>query len=223
MGVIILAGDDSEFRQGDYIVMHSQLTSPPTAPKTTYILHTSKFTEKDIIEWSPIVSYRLVVILKKAPKLTDKSRDLVIEHRSLPRGGEDFRRPIEAFLRWDDRNRAHNEITKLPIPLTLSIWRMNRPDDIETARRIAKSSFQLSDDFIHAIFAFSVKSSPERAIKGKLDKDNDEQPHGFRRSDCYTEELIRLAPDVANHLRSVDPSGLPKGVKKRKESLTQWL
>ena len=33
MGLIILAADDSEFRVGDYIVMHREMTCLPTAPR----------------------------------------------------------------------------------------------------------------------------------------------------------------------------------------------
>ena len=83
MGVIILAGDDSEFRVGDYIVMHREMTCIPSAPGTTYILHTRKFTEDDILQWAEIVSYRLVIILDKKPKLTKKSEDYVVVHKSL--------------------------------------------------------------------------------------------------------------------------------------------
>ena len=61
MGIIILAGDDTEFKTGDYIIMHREMTCIPSAPGTTYILHTRKFTEDDIMDWAHIVSYRLVV------------------------------------------------------------------------------------------------------------------------------------------------------------------
>ena len=32
MGVIIYAGDDKDFRKGDFIVMQGEMTSAPTAP-----------------------------------------------------------------------------------------------------------------------------------------------------------------------------------------------
>ena len=83
MGIVILAGDDKEFRVGDYIVMHREMTCLPTAPGTTYILHTKKFTEEQILEWADIVAYRLVIIVETKPKLTKKSEDFVVVHDSL--------------------------------------------------------------------------------------------------------------------------------------------
>ena len=41
--------------------------------------------------------------------------------------------------------------------------------------------------------------------------------------DIYTEDLIRLAPDVANKIRIIDKEALPKGVKKTKQAVLDWL
>jgi hypothetical protein len=222
MGVVILAGDDKEFRVGDYIVMHNQITSPPTAPDTTYILHTRKFSESDILEWSPIVKYRLVVILPKLPTLTKKSEDVVIVHRSLRLGKESWSPMIDAMLRWSDRRRALPRIQQLPIPLAISAWRTNRPDDIRTARLLAAISFTLPDEYAHAVLCLFVK--PDRSkVKWAKKKKHDELPSSFRSTDAYCVDLIKLAPAVANHIRATEPSALPKGVKKRPEVVSEWL
>ena len=222
MGLIILAGDDSEFRVGDYIVMHRELTCLPTAPGTTYILHTRKFTEDDIMEWAEIVSYRLVIILDKKPKLTKKSEDFVVVHDSLKDKPDPVGPAIGAMMRWRDRKSASKLVKTLPVPLALAVWRNAHPDDIDTARRLAKVSFTLPDEYAHAVFTYSINpNKPSRKAKPK--KEDGEIPHGFRESDLYTEDLIRLAPDVANKIRTVDIKALPKGVKKTKQAVLDWL
>jgi len=222
MGVIILAGDDAEFKVGDYIVMHREMTCLPTAPGTTYILHVSKFTEDDIMEWAELVSYRLVVVLDKKPKLTKRSEDFVVVHESLKEPADNIGHAIGAMMRWRDRNAASSVVKTLPVPLALAVWRNAHPDDITTARRLAQVSFTLPDEYAHAVFTFSINpNKPSRRYKPK--KDDDEVPHGFRESDIYTEDLIRLAPDVANKVRTVDPVALPKGVKKTKQAVLDWL
>jgi len=216
MGIVILAGDDSEFRVGDYIVMHREMTCIPSAPGTTYILHTRKFTEEDILEWASIVAYRLVIVLDKKPKLTKKSEDFVVVHDSLKARPDPIQPAIGAMMRWRDRKAASKLIRQLPVPLALAVWRNAHPDDITTARRLAKVSYA------HAVFTYSINpNKPSRRLKPK--KEDYEVPHGFRLSDLYTEDLIRLAPDVANKVRTVDIQALPKGVKKTKQAVLDWL
>lgn len=222
MGIVILAGDDSEFRVGDYIVMHRELTCLPTAPGTTYILHTSKFTEEQIMEWAEIVAYRLVIVLDKKPKLTKKSEDFVVVHQSLKTKPDEIGPAIGAMMRWRDRQSASKLIRKMPIPVALAVWRNAHPDDIVTARRLADVTFTLPDEYAHAVLTWSINpNKPSRRLKPK--KDDYEVPHGFRSTDIYTEELIRLAPDVANKVRTVDIEALPKGVRKTKQAVLDWL
>ena len=66
MGVIIYAGDDRDFKKGDYIVMHGEISTAPTTPQTTFILHCESFPASMAKEWLPVVEYRLVVIPRKA-------------------------------------------------------------------------------------------------------------------------------------------------------------
>jgi len=222
MGIVILAGDDAEFKVGDYIIMHREMTCLPTAPGTTYILHVRKFTEEDILEWVNIVAYRLVIVLDKKPKLTKKSEDFVVVHESLKAKADPIGPGIGAMMRWRDRSAAHQVIKTLPIPVGLAVWRNAHPDDIATARRLAQVSFTLPNEYAHAVFAYSINpNKPSRRLKPK--KEDYEVPHGFRLSDLYTEDLIRLAPDVANKVRTVDIQALPKGVKKTKQAVLGWL
>lgn len=222
MGIVILAGDDSEFRVGDYIVMHREMTYLPTAPATTYILHVKKFTEEQIMEWADIVAYRLVIVLDKKPKLTKKSEDFVVVHGSLKNEPDPIGPAIGAMMRWRDRKAASALVKTLPVPLALAVWRNAHPDDITTARRLAQVSFVLPDEYAHSIFTWSINpNKPSRRYKPK--KDDYEVPHGFRESDLYTEDLIRLAPDVTNKVRTIDKEALPKGVKKTKQAVLDWL
>lgn len=222
MGIVILAGDDAEFRVGDYIVMHREMTCVPSAPGTTYILHVRKFTEEQIMEWVGVVAYRLVIVLDKKPKLTKKSEDFVVIHDSLKAKPDTMGSAIGALMRWRDRSAAHQVIKSLPVPLALAVWRNAHPDDITTARRLAKVSFTLPDEYAHAVFTYSINpNKPSRRLKPK--KEDYEVPHGFRLSDLYTEDLIRLAPDVANKVRTIDIQALPKGVKKTKQAVLDWL
>ena len=222
MGIVILAGDDKEFRVGDYIVMHREMTCLPTAPGTTYILHTKKFTEEQILEWADIVAYRLVIIVETKPKLTKKSEDFVVVHDSLKKLPDLIGPSIGAMMRWRDRKAAANLVKQLPIPVALAVWRNAHPDDIDTARRLAQVAFTLPDEYAHAVLTYSINpNKPSRRLKPK--KDDYEVPHGFRLSDLYTEDLIRLAPNVANKIRTVDIEALPKGVKKTKQAVLDWL
>jgi hypothetical protein len=125
-------------------------------------------------------------------------------------------------MRWRDRKAASKLIKQLPIPVALAVWRNAHPDDIDTARRLSQVSFVLPDEYAHAVFTWSINpNKPSRRLKPK--KDDYEVPHGFRESDVYTEDLIRLAPDVANKIRTIDKEALPKGVRKTKQAVLDWL
>ena len=222
MGVVILAGDDAAFRQGDFIVMRGRMTSPPTAPDVTYILHVPKWSEDDTEEWIGLVAHRLVVVLPKKPKLTARTKDLVILHDSFIEVADEIGPAIGAMMRWRNRNAAWPVVQNLPIPVALAVWRNNHPDDIDSARRLAKVSFVLPNLYAHAVFTFSVNPmKPGRRLK--VVKDDDELPIGFRESDHYAVELVKLAPDVANKVRVQAPETLPKGVKKRQTQVMEWL
>ena len=68
--------------------MRGEMTSPPTAPDVTYILHVKKWSEDDTEAWLSVVSHRLVVVLPKKPKLTKRTKELVIVHDSFLEDGD---------------------------------------------------------------------------------------------------------------------------------------
>ena len=78
IGMIIFTKDPTPFMTGDYLVMHRTLDTAPTQANITYILHTDKFGVKEIEKWSPVIQNRLVIVAKKAPKITKKIEDLVV-------------------------------------------------------------------------------------------------------------------------------------------------
>ena len=222
MGVIILAGDDGEFRHGEFVVMYGEITTPPTAPGVTFILHTRKWSEDDTEDWIDLVAHRFVVVLPKKPTLTARTKDRVILHESFIEATDEIGPAIGAMMRWRNRNAAWPVVQNLPVPVALSVWRNNHPDDIDTARRLAQVSFVLPEFYAHAVFTFSVNPmKPGKRLK--VVKEDDELPIGFRESDHYAVELVRLAPDVANTVRVQAPKTLPKGVKKRQTQVMEWL
>ena len=84
-------------------------------------------------------------------------------------------------------------------------------------------TFTLPDSYAHAVLSYSIKSDRRRVVWGKKKKGEDDLPTGFRISDTYCFDLIKLAPEVANFVRATDPDALPKGVKKKPEVVSEWL
>lgn len=223
MGIIILTADDSDFMGENPIVMDKEMQYPPTAPQQTYILRNPRyFNEADILEWSPLVSFRLVVVVSKLPRLTSKSESLIIIHPSLNRANRSFYRNAVALLRWKDRARAKAQIEAIPIPLAYAFIRRNQIDDIELHRRLAKVAMTLPDGYAYAIMTYGLKVGD-----GKVDwpkkKKQQEIPPPFRSTDCYWETIINDDARVANQIRTRDIKSLPKGVKKTKQVVKDWL
>ena len=79
MGVIIFTDDDERYKTGEYRLMYGQMTMTPTAPGMTYILHSNKFSHNDILYWQHLVSYRLIIVCDKAPKVTDKMENVIVD------------------------------------------------------------------------------------------------------------------------------------------------
>jgi len=223
MGVIIYTSDDKKFRQGEFVVMHKELMFPPTAPNTTYILHSNKFTEKDCILWEPLISHRLIVVTNKQPRITDKSSDFVIIDNNLGSNKQSFVKQLRAWHNWTDRTRVMSMIGEVPIPLTLAFFRVNHPSDIQTARLLADVQFTLPDSYMNAVLAFSVKPQSGRIEWPKKKTPTEEPPNQFRSSDIYWRTLLSHAPEVQNLIRAGDPTQLPKGVPKTPARLHEWL
>ena len=225
MGVIIYTADERPFKEGDYIQMSGSLKCPPTAPDTTYILFTNKSKQKDIEGWMPFVSYRLVIVCDKLPRLSNTFQEQVIIHSSLLGKKENFDRPIQSMFRFEDRQRVFDMIHhgKLPVPLALAWVRPNRKDDMITWRRLAKVTYMLPEIYAQAVLSYSIEPSKQRVVYPKKKKDKIEIPKFFRGSDIYANELIERAPEIANKVRIQEPTSLPPTVKKTQAKIVEWI
>lgn len=221
MGVIIYAGDDADFKVGDFIVMHRELTSPPTAPNTTYILHCESFPASVAKEWLPHVAYRLVVIPRRGIKGINEGDGILI-HKSAKQKKESFTQPINTLFKFSDRNRVWGMFQSTPMPLAEAFHKANRPQDIETQRIVSMARYQMEEKYARAALVFGTKGKQQRVeFPKKKEKKNEEELHGFRDSDIYAEILIQHAPEIRNELRTIDRA--PSTIKKTQETLIQWL
>ncbi len=223
IGIIIFTADDTEFQVGEYIVMDGSITHPPTARDITYILRTKKFTADDVAFWAPLVHYRLVVTVKTLPRMTDKVREMVIVHSSLNKRKPNYNRHASAMLTWNDRIRAKREVEAIPIPLALSFAKTNRPDAINLHRRLALVKYTLPESYSYALLTYALKPQSGSVKWAKKKAKVEERPLGIRSSDLYWETLVANDARVANEIRDGFIELLPKGVKKRKEAVTEWV
>lgn len=223
MGIIIFTADDKNFRKGDFVVMHNELSSPPTAPDTTYILHSNTFKDADVTVWLPVVSHRLVVVCNKAPTISVKNQDSVIIDSNLTVRKESYTRQIKAWYNWTDRLRVLPMVRQVPIPLMLAFFRRNHISEIEAARLIADASFQLPDLYVESVLSYHLPAKAGRVeYPAKTIKPSD-PPFQFRSSDLYADTLLRHAPEVQNMIRAHDAAELPKGIPKTPKNLLEWL
>ena len=218
MGVVILSADPYPYRTGSFIEAND-ITNAPTKRDTTYIFHIGRITEKEILRWQEVVNYRLVFVIDKLPKISGKTKDSIIIDKSLIVRKSDFKREIGAMLNWGNREQAAKYIEKLPTPLALSFLRENRKD-IGLWRLLADCAFVLPDKYAKAILSYGVEAGrgmkwPKRKTTAK------ERPDGFRESDVYWEQLLECSARVRNDVR--DTGKVPKGVKKKKESILEWI
>ena len=221
MGVIIYAGDDSSFRKGDFIVMHSELTSPPTAPETTYILHCESFPLSMAKQWVDLVSYRLVVVPRKGCKGV-KEGDNILIHASAKQKKESHTSPINALYKWGDRDRVWRAFRTTPLPLVAAFHLVNRIDSIENQRICSKARYWMDEVYHRAALVFGTTPNQLQVTwPKKKEKNDNEELHGFRDSDIYAETIVEHAPEVRNELRTIDRA--PSSVKKRKEPVVEWL
>jgi len=221
-GIIILTSDERAYRIGQVIETRG-IEYAPVAPDTTYIIHGVKITEKEIKRWVDVVSYRMVFVLDKMPKLSKTIKELIIVDKSLKAGRDGFKREVEMMFRWDDRTRVFKSIRGvLPIPLALAFLRRNKIEEIELWRMLAQTSYTLPAEYTESLLAYGLKSSRSRWEWPKKSKKKESPPDGFRESDKYWENIIALDGKVRNDLRTKGEP-LPKGVKKGKESILEWL
>ena len=218
MGVVILSADPYPYRTGEFIEAND-ITNAPTKNDTSYIFHVGKITEKEILRWQEVVNYRLVFVIDKLPKISPKTKDSIIIDKSLIVRKSDFKREVGAMLNWGNREQAAKYIENLPTPLALSFLRENRKD-IKLWRLLADCVFVLPDKYAKAILSYGVEAGrgmkwPKRKTTAK------ERPDGFRESDVYWEQLLQCSAHVRNDVR--DTGKIPKGVKKKKESILEWI
>ena len=222
MGVIIFTKDDTNYRHGDCVVLGRTLTSPPTAPDTTYILYTNSFKTKDIEYWLPVVSYRLVVVGDRLPKMNNDLKEQVIID-ATHKQKVDFTRPIMGLFKWANRSRVWSVIRAVPIALLASFLRTNNAEDIELGRRLARCRYTLPMDYEYASAVYGVHPNSDQVKWPKKKGKSNELPLGFRKSDKYVEMILHSTPDAANDLRRSEPEALPKGMKKREEKEVKWI
>ena len=220
MGVIIYAGDDEEFRKGEFIVMHGEMTSPPTAPEVTYILHCESFPLSMAREWGPLVEYRLVVIPRKGCRGITEGDNILI-HKSAKVPKKNFNTPINAMLKWTDRNRAWKAMKVVPLALAEAFHRVNRVEGIEEMRTVSRARYQMEEESAKSALVFGTPPIHSSVTWPKKKSKDDEIPFGFRASDEYAELIIKNAPEVRNELRTIGHT--PSTVKKRKETVVEWL
>ena len=222
MGVVIYTKDASRYQTGHYLVMHRELTTPPTAPDTTFILHSDRFAEKDVLYWAPVVPYRLVVVCNKAPRLTSASEDLAILDATLKIPKADYGRAMRAALCWADRDRAHRALEPVPLPLANAFVRAN-VDDIEVGRLLARCRYVLHDDYTRAVIAYGVPQVRDFSYPPKSASSIDILPGSMRKSDAHWDVIVRNDTAVTNEVRRDEPDALPKGVLKKQQEQLEWL
>ena len=171
--------------------MYGDLSSPPTAPDTTYILH-ANWTAKQALEWADHIKWRLVIITKKAPKTKDER---IIIHKSLSKKADDTNNRINCVFKYSDRDRVYNQIRSVPIPLLLAWVRRNRPYDTKVWEDIADVKFMLHDDYVYSLLAYGIRPSAARVEWPTKSHKEGDVLDGFRYSDVYWWEISDIGSD----------------------------
>lgn len=221
--MIFLTADERPFKKGDYIISQG-MSHLPTAPQTTYIVFDEKVSEKTIMKWFDVVSFRLVFVTSKLPRLSQTVKDKIIIHESLDASKESYNRPINAMVSYNDRKYVYSllESTQTPVPLMLSWLRVNAQNQPSAWRLLADVAFTLPDTYAYAVAAFCVRPAAGKPRwPKKREKDDALDIGGFRESDVYAGHLLENSADIRNELRDVEPQQDIIG--KRQETLTQWL
>lgn len=222
IGTIILTADERHYKRG-MVIETGAMIYPPTNPDVTYIVHLRKITEKEIKRWMDIVSYRLVFVVPKLPKLTNGTKEAVIIDKSLLKHQPNYKKSIDALLRWSDRKRVHQAFEGTPIPLALSFLRENKKGDVGVWRLLADVQYTLPNEYAEAVMVYGIKPSRIQVKWPKKKAKSDERPSGFRSTDLYWDKIISSDVSVRNAIRTGNAQDLPKSVKKRTESKSTWL
>lgn len=221
-GTIILTSDARAYR-GGYVVETRGIVDSPTAPKTTYIVHLGKVTEEEIKRWMDIVSYRMVIVIDKMPKLTKAIEAEVIIDKSLFAGKVNYKTAMDALFRWGDRTRVHKTFVGVPIPLALSFLRNNRIEEIELWRMLADVTFTLPKEYAEAVMCYGLKPSRTHVKWPKKNSKKDERPPMFRESDLYWRQIVHSDAGLRNDIRTNNIDKLPNEIHRRRESVYEWI
>ena len=221
MGIVIFTDDDSKFMQSKYIMMIGRIDTPPVAKDTTYILRSNNFKEKDILEWLPYIQNRLVVCCDKPPKITSKTEEFVIVDESLKiKGKRNHYSPINALLSWKDRRRVNAVFSQTPLPLAKAFLEVNDVD-ISVWRRIAKTAMFLPEKYTRAIMVYGIEPAHTKTKFPKKKK----APYKYeqcRDTDKHIQVIVENSISVSNRIKEQGGS-VPKGMKKSKEKVNEWL
>ena len=205
--MIIFTKDATPFRSDNEILMYNNLDSIPNLKETTYILHSDKFTSDDVIQWSPVIKNRLVIVTDKEPKLNKKAKDLCVVL-------------VRALLNWGNRDRVKELYKDQPTQLLLWFLKEN-VDDIDVWRRISKVLYTLPEEYMKASLIYGIKPSRARVKWPKKKGKSKERPEIFRSTDQHWEVILENSITVANKVR--DSGDVPKGMKRTKQKALSWL
>ena len=215
VGILILTDDASKYRVGDYVEGEGVICQP-TGDHITYICNVKKITEKELRRWMPLISYRMVFVVPKLPKLSKQIKDEIIIDGFKDKS-QSYKREIDALFRWDGRGRVLKMVEDLPIPLALAFVKVNN-DDIGLQRRIADIKYQLPDKYLRATLVYGIKPFRSQVTWPKRKASPPERPEQFRESDEYWEQIVEVSKKVRNQIRTETPEQIPSNMKKRKES-----
>ena len=220
--MIIFTKDATPFRSDNEILMYNNLDSIPNLKETTYILHSDKFTSDDVIQWSPVIKNRLVVVTDKEPKLNKKAKDLcVVDDNLKGKSNDDAFVLVRALLNWGNRDRVKELYKDQPTQLLLWFLKEN-VDDIDVWRRISKVLYTLPEEYMKASLIYGIKPSRARVKWPKKKKAEEAAPFPFRQNDLYSKEIVTNFIPATNALRARGEA-LPKGVRKTSEQVTEWI
>ena len=132
-----------------------------------------------------------------------------------------FTQSLKSVFLWDDRQRVFHQISQVPIPLLISFTQANRPDDLGLLRLILNKSYLLPADFVRAALSFGIKASKDEVVFPKK-TGSAPIPLPFTARDDNWREIAERDPRVANQIRE-QADTIPKGIKKRREVVNEWV
>ena len=219
--MIIFTDDESAFRSEKEMFMYGTIDTIPNLPDTTYFLYSDKFGSKDVLEWSPVVRNRLVIVTRKAPTLSKEANELcVVDDKLNDKSKDDTFLLVKALVNWNDRKRVSQVFKEQPLPL-LTWFLKDNVDDIKMWRRVAKTQFVLPEEYVKASLVYGIEPTRKRVVWPKRKGKSKEKPSLFRTTDQHWEVILENSIRVANQVRT--DGDIPKGMKRRKVADKSWV